>query len=146
MPAKEKHPSLLCSRKSSGNLKPFKKGRSGNPAGRKPNHRYFSEIARQILSTKKIKISYSYPTKRGQEHKVVEVSSDQSIVHGIIAVLAQEALSGNVTAAKELIDRVEGKAPQSVDFTSDGDKIDSSPVIQVVDNQAATAVKKMFKK
>lgn len=75
------------------NLKPFKKGQSGNPAGR-PKLPDLKEAIAKILSEEK------------DGHTALEA---------ILAALRAKASKGDVRAAQELLDRGFGKAKQLID-------------------------------
>jgi ribosomal protein L17 len=83
------------------NLKPFKPGQSGNPAGR-PKALTLSEAYRRELA----KIDEADPQKR----TFAEVLAEQMIVR---------AKTGDVAALKEVADRVEGKAKQTITLSTD---------------------------
>lgn len=134
------------SERSLSNLKPFQKGKSGNPTGRPVKAMTFSDTAREMLSAKSMDITYSYCKNKNTTTKTVSLSSTENLYHGIAAALISEALDGNVRAAKELLNRAEGTVAQSVDLTSKGDRIENSAVIQVIDKETAAAVKKMIEK
>jgi len=80
-------------------------GQSGNPAGRPKLEKCFQAAARKLLSTKDFKISW---TVNGHT-KELNISSDHNMYYGIAATMIIESLKGNHQAAKELIDRVEGR-------------------------------------
>jgi hypothetical protein len=79
------------------NLKPFKPGQSGNPAGR-PKSITLSEAIRLQLAKK------------------VSAGSDYTYAEAIAQVLCVAAVRGNVNAAREIADRTEGRPRQSVDL------------------------------
>jgi hypothetical protein len=83
------------------NLKPFKKGQSGNPNGRTKSIT-LSEAYRKQLA----KIDETDPQKR----TFAEVLAEQTII---------KAKGGDVAALKELADRTEGKAKQTITLTTD---------------------------
>ncbi len=78
------------------NLKPFKPGQSGNPAGR-PKSVTLSEAIRLQLAKK------------------VSDGSDYTYAEAIAQVLCVAAVKGNVNAAREIADRTEGKPKQAID-------------------------------
>lgn len=89
------------------NLKPrWRPGESGNYRGRPRKEQAFADIARSMLSAREINILLTLPTGRTKELKI---KSSESMRHAIIAGLIREALAGNVQAAKELVDRTDGK-------------------------------------
>jgi hypothetical protein len=75
----------------------FKPGQSGNPLGR-PKSITLSEAIRLQLA------------------KTVSEGSDVTFAEAIAQVLCVAAVRGNVNAAREIADRTEGKAKQSVDL------------------------------
>ncbi|MEJ7578653.1 MAG: DUF5681 domain-containing protein [Pyrinomonadaceae bacterium] len=79
------------------NLKPFKPGQSGNPAGR-PKSITLSEAIRLQLAKK------------------VSEGSDYTYAEAIAQVLCVAAVKGNVNAAREIADRTEGKPKQVLDL------------------------------
>lgn len=83
------------------NLKPFKPGQSGNPAGR-PKSITLSEAYRKQLAM----TDETDPLKR----TFAEVLAEQMIV---------KAKTGDVAALKEVADRVEGKAKQTITLSTD---------------------------
>jgi hypothetical protein len=80
-------------------LKPyrFQKGKSGNPKGR-PKSITISEAYRQSLS----KLVPNDPEGRTFTQKIADL-------------MVQRASTGDVQAAKEITDRIEGKARQAID-------------------------------
>src|SRR5262245_50295357 len=78
------------------NLTPWKRGQSGNPAGR-PKKRTVSEELRARLEEQ-------YPGR-----------SDATYGRMVAEALVTEAITGNVPAIKEIFDRTEGKPKQTVD-------------------------------
>ena len=84
-------------KRSLANLKPFRKGQSGNPKGR-PKSITLSEALRHELA------------KENPKGKDGETYAER-----IAAVLCQAAVGGNVNAAKEIADRTEGKPRQALE-------------------------------
>ncbi len=82
-------------------LKPFQKGQSGNPAGR-PKSAILSNAIRKKLN----EIDETDP----QGRTYAEVLAEQLIM---------KAKTGDVQALREIADRTEGKARQSIMLTSD---------------------------
>lgn len=72
----------------------FKPGQSGNPGGR-PKSRPFKEALDRVLAT-----------------------GDYSI-DDVVRSLVKEAMGGNVQAAKEIADRIEGKSIATVEVSGD---------------------------
>jgi hypothetical protein len=75
----------------------FKKGESGNSAGR-PKLTRLSEALRQQLSEE------------------MPNAPERTVAEAIARTLIREALSGSVSAAREIADRCEGRPKQSVDL------------------------------
>jgi hypothetical protein len=95
----------------------FLPGISGNPNGRPKKEKAFSEIARNLLASNKIDIEYTFPSGGTMKTAKVHLESTKTIYHGLVAALVKEGMEGNVQAIKELIDRTEGKAHESVAMT-----------------------------
>ena len=83
------------------NLKPFKKGQSGNPNGR-PKLPDIKEALELLLS---------------------DVESGKTKLEMVINALYKRAIKGDVRAIQELLDRMYGKAQQKTDITTGGEKI-----------------------
>ena len=76
-----------------GNLKPFKKGQSGNPNGRPKNLPQLDALLADVL---------------GEEKDGIEAAK------AILMALRAKATKGDVRAAEVLLDRAYGKAKQDV--------------------------------
>ena len=81
------------------NLKPFKKGQSGNPAGR-PKSAILSDAYRRKLA--------EVDPKDPQQRTFAEVLAEKMIL---------KARAGDVHALREIADRVEGKAKQTLNVS-----------------------------
>lgn len=90
--------------------KPFRKGQSGNPAG-KPKMPDLKEAMARAL---------------GEQTKDGTTALDQ-----IIEALRRKAAQGDVKAAELLLARGFGKPRESVDITSGGEKIAAPPIMWV---------------
>ncbi len=98
----------------------FQKGNPGGP-GRKKGKKSYSDAVRQLLSGKRIKVEWTILDNKGREViKRIELKSSQDMNYGIAAAQIMAALKGDTTAARELIDRAEGKAKQSVKVENSG--------------------------
>lgn len=87
----------------------FKPGQSGNPAGRPVGSKNLSTILRDMLEEEiDVKVD---DTGRKERRKFSEL---------IIRKLIKRASDGDPRAIKEIFDRIEGRAKQSVDVTTDG--------------------------
>ena len=83
--------------------KPFQKGQSGNPAGR-PKLRDIKEVLTDLLSQEKNK---------------------QQLIDGLMTVIVNKALKGDLKAADMLLSYTYGKPTQKTEITgADGERID----------------------
>lgn len=120
----------------------FKPGHSGNPAGRPLKENTFSDIARELLASKEIHIEYTYPKNGRLIKSSMNITSDNTINHTLVAALVKEAMDGNVNAARELIDRTEGRSKERVEHSG---KIEGTrPIITVTSQKAADAVQEII--
>ena len=101
------------------NLKPFKKGQSGNPKGR-PKSLTLSEAYRRELA----KIDPADP----QQRTFAEILAERTV---------SKAKSGDVAALKELADRTEGKAKQTITLTLDRREQLERAVTNLIESEAA---------
>lgn len=86
------------SRGNIANLKPWPKGVSGNPTGRPKASVVLSEAYRRALA-----------------EPLPNDKTGATVAAGIAHALVMAALDGDVSAARELADRTEGKARQAID-------------------------------
>jgi hypothetical protein len=93
----------------------FLPGNPGGP-GRPKKENTFSDIARTLLSSNEIKITYKYKKDGEVKDGCLDITSDNTINHSLVAALIKEGMDGNVKAIQELIDRTEGKAAQSINL------------------------------
>jgi hypothetical protein len=94
------------------NLKPFRKGRSGNPKGRPPKLPELDKLLAEVL---------------GEEKDGLTAAG------AILRAIRLKATRGDVRAAEVLLDRAWGKPKQSIDHTSDGKALPSRIEWVVVD-------------
>ena len=102
--------------------KEFKKGQSGNPAGRPkgiPNAK--TRYQRILNMIEKVK------------NPVTGELEDFTVAEIMDMKLIQKARSGDISAYKEVMDRLEGRAAQAIDLTSGGESI--SKVRDLSDNE-----------
>lgn len=126
-------------RDKSGRILP---GKTANPNGRPKKEHCFTDIARQLLGSKKINIEYTFTQVNGTEKTAKFcMESDRPIYHGLVCALIKEGMGGNVQAIKELIDRTEGKARESIDHTTNGKDIAALSSDQVFDRICSIASK-----
>ena len=101
----------------------FGPGNNANPHGRPLKKNTFSDIARALLEAREINIEYTFPKAGQMVTSKLHMESDSTINHSLIAALIKEGLDGNVNAIKELIDRTEGKAIETVKHEGGVDNI-----------------------
>lgn len=89
------------------NLKPFKKGQSGNPSGRPKGSLNRSTIARKWLDTHNDSIN-----------PITQVTEQLTQEDLMTLALIKKANKGDVQAYKQLMDSAYGKATASVDINS----------------------------
>ena len=93
------------------NLTPFKKGTINNPKGRPKGVRNRATIVKEMLALAGLK-------KHQDKMKAVfgkEVPKDLTVVDQMTAVMVAKALSGDVSAYRELMDSGFGKLTDKVD-------------------------------
>lgn len=93
------------------NLIPFKPGQSGNPAGRPKGSKNLSTNLREMLE---VEIDTLDPVKKIQVKKKIGDVLNLKLI--------QSALQGNLSALKEIYDRIEGKAKEHVEIETPGDQ------------------------
>lgn len=94
------------------NLKPFRKGQSGNPAGR---HKKLPEL--DVLLAKVLGGDPNDPDAQSEAEKVLEA-------------MLTAAKKGNVQAQQAILDRAYGKAKQAIEHTGkDGAEIQIRNII-----------------
>ena len=94
----------------------FVKGFSGNPAGKPKGVKHMTTILSEALT------------------KVAEGSGDSEDIT-IVKALIKKAKAGDVTAIREIWDRMEGKAQQFIDHTTDGEPIVTKDVSQMTQEE-----------
>lgn len=85
----------------------FKKGKSGNPKGR-PKLPDIREALAKVLA---------------------DEQNGMTALEATLAALRAKAVRGDVRAAEVLLDRAFGKAGQTLDVTSAGEKIVTPPIV-----------------
>jgi len=100
-------------KKPRGPGKPFEKGYKGGP-GRPRKEDCFGDIAREMLTGSDIDIKIKNGAT-GKE-RTISISASRSFRHGIIAAMIIESLQGNMQAAKELMDRADGKVTERMEI------------------------------
>ena len=96
----------------------FKPGQSGNPKGRPKKEHTFSDTAREMLAATSIDVTWTINGKV----KTLHLQSTKNMHYGMAAALIMESLKGNVNAVRELVNRVEGRAIQTInaDLSANG--------------------------
>lgn len=97
--------------KSKTNLKPITKGEVRNPNGAPRKLPKLDVILANVL---------------GEENKDGKTAAEQ-----IIEAMRRKANAGDTKAAQLLLDRGWGKIKESLDITTDGEKINNKPSIQI---------------
>jgi hypothetical protein len=104
----------------------WKKGVSGNPAGRPKTGQSWGEIAKEIGDQypEEVVTLFGSNTIMGSAFATFPkgVQIKYSVFYRVIIALMNEPTPGLL---KELLDRIEGKVINPVDVTSNGDKINS---------------------
>lgn len=99
------------------NLRPMKKGETRNPNGRPKGSLNSKTILNKFLSLQE---KFKNPvTGEFEKMSVYEVMS--------LSIIAK-ARKGDLNAYKEILDRLEGKAQQKIDHTTDGEAINKVTV------------------
>jgi hypothetical protein len=98
---------------SRANLKPFEKGKSGNPKGMEVGTVQNKTRLLRMLETVAPEVAKELPA-------IAEFAKELPSVTNIDAVnarlLYKAIIEGDLAAIKEIYDRIEGKAPQSLDI------------------------------
>jgi uncharacterized protein (DUF342 family) len=132
--------------RSLANLKPIKKGEVRNPNGRGKKTDSYSDIAKELLSSKKIDIEIEYATPAGTKTKKLVMTSKNSIKHQMICAMIHSALSGNLAAAKDLLERVDGKVKDKIEHSgSIGDGVKLPETVEELDEKISEIQKRLEK-
>lgn len=83
----------------------FQPGQSGNPSGRPSTKPLTDELKRRL----RIRLAATTAKRLG-------LRTSATVAEGVAASLIAAALAGNVAAFKEIADRLQGRAVQSVQF------------------------------
>jgi hypothetical protein len=98
------------------NLKPFKPGQSGNPAGTKPGTKHLKTLIQEIGND----INWDMTRFNNETKQDLNNKYGKNGFKAIIYVMITKAIEGGVQEAKWLAENGYGK---SVDITSDGNPI-----------------------
>ena len=96
------------------NLKAWKKGQSGNPAGKPKGARSFKTILNNYLDK-------TLKSKDPFEGKTSDIPAREIMMLKLIG----EGLKGNLTAIRYVCDMIDGPIKQVVDVNQSGDDIDA---------------------
>ena len=109
--SEEEKPKKIMGKKGKNitGLIPFKKGNPGGPG--RPKLPDLKEIMAKVLGA--------------------ETSEGRTEAEAIIDAMKKRAKSGDVKATQLLLDRGFGKVKESLDITTDGEKINNAPKIQI---------------
>jgi ribosomal 50S subunit-associated protein YjgA (DUF615 family) len=98
--------------------KPFKKGESGNPTGKPKGVEHSSTRLKRLLEL-----------TQDLKNPVTGETESFSVAEQMDLALIIKARKGDVLAYREILDRLEGKAKQSTDITTKGEKLNQSPIL-----------------
>ncbi len=90
------------------NLKPFKKGQSGNPKGGRKG----PQLGTILMKVLKRRIRMADPLSASKTPK----KTSRTVAEQITLKLAEKALSGDVRAITEVLDRIDGKTKLPIGF------------------------------
>ena len=90
------------------NLKPFRKGQSGNPFGVPKGTKHFATIANAILDT---------ITEWEEGEEKIELTRRELMAYRLVKdAVDSDDPAVRVRAVKELLDRIDGKSKQTIDI------------------------------
>jgi hypothetical protein len=107
------------------NLKPFEKGQSGNPNGR----------PKGAISSKTILNKFLSLVEKGVKNPVTGEFEDMTVAEVMNLSIIAKARKGDLSAYREVLDRLEGKPQQNIDHTTGGEKIDNKFEIEILTNK-----------
>lgn len=116
--------------------KPWKKGQSGNPNGRP------KKLVSQLFINKKFSLSQINDIiqqlvgcEEKELEKIVESDNATMIEKTVAQALLKSFNKGNLDSIETLLNRIYGKPSESVDITSQGQRIDNKIQIEIVKKQ-----------
>lgn len=104
---------------------PWEKGQSGNPKGR----------PKGAISSKTILNKFLSLVEKGVKNPVTGEFEDMTVAEVMNLSIIAKARKGNLSAYREVLDRLEGKPQQNIDHTTGGEKIDNKFEIEIIKNQ-----------
>jgi hypothetical protein len=103
----------------------FKEGKSGNLNGRPKGSISSKTILNRFLSL----------VEKGVKNPVTGEFEDMTVAEVMNLSIIAKARKGDLSAYREVLDRLEGKAQQNIDHTTGGEKIDNKFEIEILTNQ-----------
>ena len=101
--------------------KPFEKGNTFGK-GRHKKENTYSDIVRELLNAQELSLTITTP----KEKKQIKMTADNTLYHAIAIGQINRAMSGDTQAAREIIDRADGKVKEKLDLNTE-------QVIRVID-------------
>lgn len=106
------------------NLRPaWKKGQSGNPKGR----------PKGAISSKTILNRFLSLVEKNVKNPVTGEFEDMTVAEVMNLSIIAKARKGDLSAYREVLDRLEGKPQQNIDHTTGGEKIISEVNVKIID-------------
>lgn len=129
---KEINDSSKIAEKKKPRGKPFEKGKSGNPRGKKP----LPENLKIIRNGSKPQLIEAYGKYSNIPFADLQKYPPTSLIeHGVLKCLAEFANSGDTINISKLWEHIHGKPNISVDMTTQGEKVEGKVVvIKIPDN------------
>jgi len=116
--------------KAVDNLKPFKPGESGNPAGKPVGAKNRSTIARKILEMKAL---YKDDALEELQKQYPEITKDTTVEEMMTIIQVDRAIKDqDPVSYKALLDSAYGAPKQEVDHTTGGDKINNKIEVEII--------------
>jgi hypothetical protein len=104
---------------NNGNLKPFKKGQSGNPNGRPKGSKNRSTIANKWLDV-----------RRKQKNPITGELEWMTLEDSMTLAILRKGLEGDVPAYRAYMDSAYGTAKDTLDITSEGSGFNFNEVMK----------------
>lgn len=94
------------------------------PANKGPKGKTITQYLKELGDGNVVEFELTI-TRLGNERKTIKqkVESASTLNQLIASRLFADALNGNYTALREVLDRLEGRSKQSMDITSDGNEL-----------------------
>jgi len=103
-------------------------GNTANPAGRPKKNKAWKDILDELLGASEVKLFLTVGKDEKAEKKeiILSIGEEKTIRHALTVRQIQLALSGDMDAIKDLMNRDIGMPKQAIDHTSQGERIDLS--------------------